>query len=307
MWFRRLPRTLHVHAGAHKTATTHLQATLASSASTLSGAGVACTLPPDSRQGWLRRLRGYSKLQDPQRRARRRRELAGAAPRCALWLISDENLGGRPAENARSRLLYPELDRHLGSLLDIYRPRRMQLFFSVRSYDDYFRSSYLEWVRNHGYHPFRDHHDDMLFEQHSWLELVRRVHERLPEARITLWRYEDFSAVRQAVLDALVGRAGLVTPPAGTVEVVTRPSLSAAALEALSRLPVAAKREDNEQQALEQMARFPIGPDHPPYQPWRPHQAQALQDRYLADLAAIRETLPALHWIEPETAVRTPS
>jgi len=299
MYALRRPPILHAHLGAHKTASTYVQRRLDRGRTALENAGVHYWSPREARQGWTQRFRAHARTTNPARLRRQRRELRRDAPRCRLWLISEENLCGLPADLSRTPGLFPRAARNLRALQALYRPGTLRLFLAIRSYDEFFRSSYCECIRLYGHQPFAEFYNEAVFSRHSWRDLVAALADVVPEEHVTVWRYEDLRAVEDEVLQALTGGLGerdWFGPRDGKP---ARPSPSARAVEAMAELDPAVDRETRKAQVRALMERYPAGPNHSPLDPWNDAERRVLRTRYEDDCAAIRRDLPGVNWLSP--------
>jgi len=255
------PNEWRFHIGAHKTGTTHLQAILAHMSPNFKGSGVL-TMPVQQsrpicrfrpRKGLL-----HKTLKDRYTRrfknAKRLQELAAGA---STVLISEEDLLGWSQDQLASKL-YPELSR-LDLLPIVSEGAKLNIYVSIRSYDTLLPSAFFET-----YKIFRDAPDRLrngiaavLGGQSNWVELLDRISERYPMAKIHFWRQEDYAQDAKPVVDALMGM------DVGPVPDIPRPrstkSPNAHALEEMAKLPLNLAMKDRHKQAEAIYARYPCG------------------------------------------------
>ncbi|MFW5642329.1 MAG: hypothetical protein ACOCY0_06150, partial [Roseicyclus sp.] len=143
------PLEWRIHLGAHKTATTHLQDTLAARRAALLGQGVdylpmrevrALRLPPGGGWAdWRRRLRLPM---------RRRIEAAVAPIRMGprRLVLSEENLIGY-VRDALTFPPYPDLERRLRPFSVLTDGAQVTVFLSVRGWDTLLPSAYAQQLR----------------------------------------------------------------------------------------------------------------------------------------------------------------
>ena len=145
-----MPKTLILHLGVHKTATTALQEFLGDNGGALQRAGVA-----------------YPRFQ------RQRSELtpliASAAPndqaalgrfvekvRQPVLLLSDENILGL-AGDILGGVLYPYAENRVRRVCDQFADRRIRLFLTLRAPAPFLASIYCEFLRHNPWRPFADY------------------------------------------------------------------------------------------------------------------------------------------------------
>jgi hypothetical protein len=143
-------RQWRIHLGAHKTATSHLQETLAAVRDDLVGQGVDFIPNPLVRQRSLARTLS-------QRRSVARLPIFGrACMRAAIEsvvaplrtgpevvVLSEENIVGVPEHMLRVPS-YPQAKRNVGRLASLAGRAEGVFFLSIRSYDTLLPSAYVE-------------------------------------------------------------------------------------------------------------------------------------------------------------------
>jgi hypothetical protein len=290
-------REWRLHLGAHKTATTHLQETLALRRDWLVARGVdvlpmpavrALRLPPAA--GWKAwRLR----LGWPMRRAIE----AAVAPlrqgpgRVA---ISEENLIGFP-QHLMGGPFYPKAARRLAGFGALAAGGRLHVFFAVRSFERLLPSAYIQRLRHHphprldGFGPIRA---AALRQPPSWTELLLRLRDTLPGARFTVWRQEDYRAHDWRILSCF---CGVEIPPGERLADPPRtrsPSARVvAALETLDLGLVGPARVE----AARRIVDADTGDE--PFDPFPEAEKRLLAEAYAADLAELERRLSgALLW-----------
>jgi hypothetical protein len=201
-------REWRLHLGAHKTATTHLQETLARRREWLLERDLdflpmpavrALRLPPPrGRYGWRLRL-GWP--------MRHRIETAIASLRRGPGriAISEENLLG----GVRDLLgwpFYPDVPERLRPYATLAPAAELHVFLAVRGFDKLLPSAYTQQLRFRalpgGFDPIRA---AVMKRSPSWTELVKRIRDALPRARLTVWRQEDYRVHDWAILSRFCG------------------------------------------------------------------------------------------------------
>jgi hypothetical protein len=248
---------IRFHIGAHKTATTHLQMTLA-----------GCRLAPGTRFVPLKRLRRW--LTSPVRKGRP--FLPWHRWYDGTWLLSDENILGNSA-NVRRMYLEP------GRALSYFADCDLSLFMAIRSYETFLPSAWGERLWRHPFEPF-----EPAIPERRWTDIVADLQDALPGVPIQVWRYEDYRENAHAIIQAYAGGAVERFPP----ELPTPPKsgFSAAAIEALSRY---AGRYPGRRRIRRIRQRYPVGDAHARFDPWTEEQKAILRALYAEDVEALRE------------------
>ncbi|WP_163025809.1 hypothetical protein [Chachezhania antarctica] len=283
------PKTV-LHLGAHKTATTFIQKVLSLNADALRRRGTAVLLPEH--------LRGdpdlaYASTGDADRdaqvhrtRARFDTLLRGArAPRVVL---SEEGLLGSSRMNLTARALYPDPGPRLSCLPPDLDSPDTEICLSIRSYDSFFAANISTVARRGKLFAFDDLRASLLALARGWPDVLADIRAHFPNARLTVWQYEDFTPHRDAILRHLAG--GPVN--FASADRVNR-SLSARAMTELAALADSRGNLPGGPGAARKLARaFPSGAQYPSYSPWSPEDAATLRAAYDRHWQQIRDTHP---------------
>ncbi len=285
--------TIHVHLGAHKTASTYLQRVLHNSRELLLERDITVSIPRQLRAaGWTNAFR-KTFWRDAQPTNDQLERLRSFAPESGLWILSEENLLGGPKELAWTRTLYPRLPRSLVGLRTTFPTARIELFLAVRSYDAFFRSCYSEMLRYSGYRPFEEFYEAERFARFSWVDVVGRLLRVAPARSIHTWRYEDLAEIEESLLrrmTTLQDVSGLMARRPGQP---LRTCLSQAEVEALG--------QDASEAATAPAEKNPNDSStSPAFDPWSAPERTTLQARYDADITRLVQQHPNL-WIRPGT------
>jgi len=219
-------RTWHIHLGAHKTATTHIQSELAGRRDALLADGVFFLPLEQTRKlmafqdipsPFLLRLRRKLGLKNARAQAfdsqpfiractehlqKQVDQLAGNAQRV---VISEEDLIGSTDQvftggyfNGSNRL---DLIRELAKTTPIH------LFLAVRALDGFLPSAYAQALRSRpaSYLDFQNKINQMVQNPPSWADLVARISARIPQAHLTVWDYSDYAANAMAIQSMITG------------------------------------------------------------------------------------------------------
>jgi len=246
---------IRFHIGAHKTATTHLQMTLA-----------RCGFAAGTRYVALKRLRRT--LTSPVRKQRPR--LPWHRWYEGTWLFSDENILGT-TEN--SLLMYPDPAVALRYFLDC----NLGIFLCVRRYDTFLASAYGERLWRHRYQPF---HADL--PSRRWPDVVRDLQRDLPGVPVHVWRYEDYRGNAAQIMQFYAGNA--ITDFGEPLQQDPKSGFSGRTVAELARFSDA---RPGKAEVLRLRDKFPISVEYPRFNPWSADQQARLEEMYSEDLAVL--------------------
>jgi hypothetical protein len=265
---------IRFHIGAHKTATTHFQMTLA-----------RCRLAAGTRYVPLKRLRRLL----TSRVRKGRLILPWHRWYRGTWLFSDENILGTTA-NALE--MYPQP----ASALHYFADCDLTIFLCVRSYETFLPSAWGERLWHHPVRPFRPE-----LPRRRWTDLVTELQDALPGVPIRVWCYEDYRTHSEDIISDYAGGAVERFPASSG----SRPKsgFSGRAVKELERY---AGTKVGKRRLLSIRERYPLGDDHPPFDPWSGDQRRALAEMYAEDLAALRERVTLWQPHDPLVGVNRP-
>ncbi|NEZ03592.1 hypothetical protein G4Y73_05425 [Wenzhouxiangella sp. XN201] len=246
---------IRFHIGAHKTATTHLQLTLA-----------GCRLAPGTRYVPLKRLRRW--LISPIRKGRP--HLPWHRWHTGTWLFSDENILGTTANALR---MYPDPAAALKYFVDC----DLSLFLCVRSYESFLPSAWGERLWHHEFQPF-----EAKLPVRRWTDVVADLRSDLPGVPIHVWRYEHYREHAEAIARYYADNA-IERFPTG---LVARPK-SGFSARAVAELGQCSGSRVGKRRLERVRARFPVGKKYPRFDPWTEAQKSELRDMYRCDLEQI--------------------
>jgi len=176
---------LHIHLGAHKTGTTHLQELLNFHQTDLKNQGIlyipllelrakltdiysskSITKPLDFYQYVIERSSGFTKV-----------------------ILSEENLMGNTNNIFNQRELYQNNLPFLSILSELIKRSEVKLFFSVRNLATFLPSIYSEALNWSSYQPFeKTYHSNFL--NLSWMSVIAKLQSL--NRPLFLWKYEDY-------------------------------------------------------------------------------------------------------------------
>ena len=246
---------IRFHIGAHKTATTHLQMTLA-----------GCRLAAGTCYVPLKRLR--MTLTSPVRK--RRPHLPWHRWYGGTWLFSDENILGTTEHSLR---MYPDPAHALRHFLDC----ELSVFLCVRRYDTFLASAYGERLWRHPFRPFPGE-----LPVRRWPDVVRDLQHDLPGVPLHLWRYEDYRNHAGQIMQYYAGNA--IEQFGAPLQRDPKSGFSGRAVAELARR---GGRRPWKSEVLQLREAFPISPEYPRFNPWSAEQQVRLEERYVEDLAVL--------------------
>jgi hypothetical protein len=287
--------TFAVHLGAHKTATTYVQATLDRSREPLRECGVA-NLPLREMRATLTRAAWWPKEQNDERARRAIADLRGPGTTVRRIVLSDENLLGTPG-NLPAAGTYDGAAARVGRLGELLAPLGSASFYlAVRSYETFAPSMYTETIRHRPFLTFDEYRRAVGLDAFSWRTVLDDVCEAIGGAALTVWRYEDFGELHDRVFGALA--PGVPADRFDTPSERVRQSASGQAVQALEALRSVLGPEQ-----VQQLVRPVVGvADGPAFRPFGEHEAGELRERYHDDLREARRDRPEVTWLAPEAS-----
>ena len=289
-------QTIHLYLGAHKTATTHLTGIMNANRDVLAKAGTTLSTPGDIRKEWLPKL--FSLVRDkkdgnpfPEDVVA---EVQAAQPATGNWILSEENMVGVASDLKRPGGIYRFGQKRIAMMKTMFPNAKIRLFFSIRSFETYYRSMYSEEVRNGGYLPFSEYYKPHIYEDRSWTETLSRFTNVLPEEDIVLWRFEDFRQVMPTILSKMTGIDDVDAMIAKYERGTTRPSLSQKTLDLLGELaPAIGKKKALE--LTEKINRhYAVADGHAPFQPFDDATVASMREKYDADFSELVQRFPKM-------------
>lgn len=290
---RNLPsvKLWRIHLGAHKTATTHIQDTLAEIRPTLAEAGLDAIPNAAFRPLWGELL---PRRRDPRRwlpgqGTGRRIETALAPLRLGpdKMLLSEENILGETHE-VFGDTPYPDLASRLRVVTRVARDADLQLFLSIRRMDRFLGSAYAEALRFFKFEaPFEALSPRLAAAPPRWSEVIERLRRAAPGVPLTVWRYEDYAANTRDILTHLCG----VDPgPLPEIPPPTRTQTpSDAAVRAAEQVGRSLGYEAHVAAVAQIYADAPAGPSAPPFQPFSDAETKGFEAAYEADCKALEK------------------
>ena len=278
--------TLHLHLGAHKTATTYIQGRIQQEAQLLRAEGVSY-VPVSTFRPWRRRTLSRAAKKGPgASRAYFSVFFKRWCPReCSTLLISDENMIGTCGNIIRFGRLYPELDTKLAGVAEMVRDQPASIYLSIRSYDAFYAAVYCEALRYAPHCTFTDFAARLDPTARRWQHVLDEIATLFPGSSILVWPYEAFRQREPEIFDRLVGR-----PVASRMNLagdVVRASMSPRAVEIIETL--GQRVGWTLASGMVSMVEFLIPKEDgsPAFAPWTEHEKSFLRSLYVEDLAMI--------------------
>lgn len=280
--------------GAHKTASSHLQARLLEAGPALRARGTAAIAPKIMRADLtpLTHLprQGVSDEIGIAAAEAFLRLHAGDARRV---LLMDENILGSTDRKMlmRKKKLYPWAHLRLPRFLALFPGHDIALGLAIRNPATFLPSCWSESLHHGAVEPFGAFIKGIAPERLRWSQLLERLHEAAPQARLVVWRYEDYGALGPRLPAALAGAEAGDIP---SVERIMRPGLSAEAAGWLFRQPA-----PDRDALLTARKKFPKAKGAAAFCPWTAERKSALDAGYAEDLRRI-DALPWLRRLRPD-------
>lgn len=278
-----MKRRLVILAGAHKTASSHLQHSLLGSAEALQKIGIAVVGPKTMR----RDLIPFSQLLRDGMTAEVVR--AGADGFLAHYgadadtvVLMDENiLGGtdRKMLMRRSRL-YPWGPRRLARLVELFEGHDIELGLAVRNPATFLPSCWSESLLHGRFDDFETFVQGFDPTGKTWTGLVGRLSEANPGLPMTIWRYEDYNTLGPSLF------ARLLKPKAAEA-VRPDPQRRRAGLSQKAAEWFQAQTNRDEATVQDARQRFPKTGPETAFSPWSEEEQAALTQSYRRDMAKL--------------------
>ncbi|MGJ8624585.1 MAG: hypothetical protein ACSHW1_17720 [Yoonia sp.] len=288
--------TIKLYLGAHKTATTHLQGILLENRDVLEAEGTKLAAPRDIRNDWLpdffkaqRALKTQGAIPDDLAA-----RLRGIAPQSGTLILTEENIIGVPNDLVQLAGIYPLMGARVATIKALFPDATLELYFSVRSYDSFYRSMYSEVVRNRGFLPFDEFYNEDRFATNSWAAMIDEITATIPGENITLWRFEDFRAVMPDVLSRISGFDDVAPLIDRYAPQTTRPSLSQKTVDILGDIAPAIGIKEALKLTETINQHYAVADGHTPLSVFSDEKTATFKAAYTSDLAMIRTRHPAL-------------
>jgi len=284
------PRSVALHIGAHKTATTHLQRSFVMQQDALIRAGLRYYGPDTLRRpkrglGDLYGLDAYRRQTFPTRTREEQRDFMFKDGH--RLILSDENFVGVLHNKAGNMLspLYPRAEARVQGLAEAIDVGPVDVLIGLRNPATFLVSAYGQAIMGGQLSSFEDYIARNPLPQIYWPGLVARLRQCSGVGRIIVWRFEEYRWRFHKICAAMMG---------DHVDMRIRPLPKKVHL-GLSNAAVAhvlAHLDTVDAATLGEQARkaYPVSEAHPAFAPFAPDEiaaATADYDRQIAEISDI--------------------
>jgi hypothetical protein len=271
-----------IHAGAHKTASTHLQNRLLENEKRVVKSGCSYLGPEKIRDQFGTLWRALGRSDTPDEQERKLAALAAGQPRL---VISEENIigGFKDLMNGPNRaILYPKAVERLARLAQLVAPNPLHIAMAVREPSSYYVSVYNQLLLSGRFQTWERFSKGLDPTAVKWSDILRPIAEIPGVAAVSIWRYEDYHRLLPQILNTLLGQPRPDIPL--HMEKRMHEGLSERAVQACctwhaagygGRLGAVA-RED-----------FPVSDAYPKFSPWPEALMRESRAAYARDIEAL--------------------
>jgi hypothetical protein len=282
----------HIHIGAHKTATTFIQSSLADDRQALAEAGIAMPGIWKVRKQFSNAFDRLSWL-DPVgsflTRPHLKRKLDGLIQDGGdreTFILSDENLAGLISANYWTGGLYRRAGARVKILNGLLAPAEPHYFICIRRYPEYLTSSWLQLAARGRAPSFESYLRRLAPARVSWADMVASVAKAAGSSRVTVWTYDRFRREPDQIFDLLApGMKRKSDEQDANRDVL--PSLTVKGLKVLTLLEPHLSRSELERLGR-LMRNFTFDEPNPRLEIIDPTMMTAYEARYTHDIARIR-------------------
>jgi len=187
---------LHLHLGAHKTATTHFQNVLEANRH-LYHDGITYVAMEEFRNNMRRTKNGI--------------DFGSSGPYLnkikalsQTLVISEENLSGETKDIYKELFLYSSMEDRLNDFKRFTQDfEKVEIWFSVRSMDGFLPSIYCEALRHFPYKSFNEVYG-MNYSQ-IWLPVIQSICRAFPNSKVNVISHENYTSVLPEVIKQIFG------------------------------------------------------------------------------------------------------
>ena len=195
-----------VHAGAHKTASTHLQNRVLENENLVVKSGCSYLGPEKIRDQFGTLWRALGRSDTPDEQKRKLAALAAGQPRL---VISEENIigGFKDLMNGPNRaILYPKAVERLARLAQLVAPNLLHIAMAVREPSSYYVSVYNQLLLSGRFQTWERFSKGLDPTAVKWSDILRPIAEIPGVAAVSIWRYEDYHRLLPQILNTLLGQ-----------------------------------------------------------------------------------------------------
>lgn len=200
---------IHLHLGAHKTATTFLQSQLRRNLGALEAAGIIFPSQKTFQEGFSHYFSAliyaypYLSMAVTPVLERRMQRFLAAEKASRMAILSDENIAGMLVFNHRQGALYNNIGNRARLMASVLRDHEVHYFFAIRSYKDFLPSAYLQLATNGREPAYEKYLASFDVDKHGWTETVGTLAEAVGRENLTVWTYEAFSRNARRIFEFL--------------------------------------------------------------------------------------------------------
>lgn len=195
-----------IHAGAHKTASTHLQNRVLENENLVVKSGCSYLGPEKIRDQFGTLWRALGRSDTPDEQKRKLAALAAGQPRL---VISEENIigGFKDLMNGPNRaILYPKAVERLARLAQLVAPNPLHIAMAVREPSSYYVSVYNQLLLSGRFQTWERFSKGLDPTAVKWSDILRPIAEIPGVAAVSIWRYEDYYRLLPQILNTLLGQ-----------------------------------------------------------------------------------------------------
>ena len=195
-----------IHAGAHKTASTHLQNRLLENEKRVVKSGCSYLGPEKIRDQFGTLWRALGRSDTPDEQKRKLAALAAGQPRL---VISEENIigGFKDLMNGPNRaILYPKAVERLARQAQLVAPNPLHIAMAVREPSSYYVSVYNQLLLSGRFQTWERFSKGLDPTAVKWSDILRPIAEIPGVAAVSIWRYEDYHRLLPQILNTLLGQ-----------------------------------------------------------------------------------------------------
>ena len=195
-----------IHAGAHKTASTHLQNRVLENENLVVKSGCSYLGLEKIRDQFGTLWRALGRSDTPDEQKRKLAALAAGQPRL---VISEENIigGFKDLMNGPNRaILYPKAVERLARLAQLVAPNLLHIAMAVREPSSYYVSVYNQLLLSGRFQTWERFSKGLDPTAVKWSDILRPIAEIPGVAAVSIWRYEDYHRLLPQILNTLLGQ-----------------------------------------------------------------------------------------------------
>lgn len=290
-----------LHGGFHKTATSHIQSKLTRNSGYLDKNGVRYIHHRDIRRRFTVPLQANAyqkigldwspKISDLELAALTRNYF-GSMDMVGVHrlVVSDENLAGHCGHCVKRGVLYRWQKRLILNFSQYFPFKVHEVHLGVRNYADFFAAAYVEFLRSVREKWFIDEaqmKQQVLENMPNWHSVLKTVLTAFPEAKLNVWRYEDFETMEPVILKGLAGEKIDISRLRDPKTSKKRPTASGRAVKELLRLFASEDPEKALESFGDLQEEFSREKGFARYDPWSAEERRHMTRMYDRDIARI--------------------